>query len=314
MYKISIVIPVYNEGRHIANSLRIIQGCLEQETGQYEFILVDDGSTDNTWAALTELAEGQPGIRAVKLSRNFGKEAALCAGLEQADGDACITMDCDLQHPPELIPEMVRLWREEGYEVVEGVKSARGREGIMNKAGSMLFYYLLYKLSGYNLNHASDFKLMDKKVLKAWCKMNEYSTFLRGMSAWLGFKRTTVSFEVTDRVAGRSKWSFFNLFKLAIHSIVSFSSLPLHLVTLLGILFLIGSLVLGIHTLYGKIIGVAADGFTTVILLQLIIGSTLMISLGIIGTYIARIYDEVKRRPRFIVSEVLRSKEEPGEA
>lgn len=309
MYKISIVIPVYNEGRHIADSLKIIQNCLEQDISRYEFILVDDGSTDNTWSVLTDLAAQQTGLRAVKLSRNFGKEAALCAGLAQADGEACITMDCDLQHPPELIPEMVRLWREEGYEVVEGVKSSRGREGVLNRTGSIIFYYMLYKLSGYNLNHASDFKLMDKKVLKAWCTLNEYSTFLRGMSAWLGFKRTAVSFEVTDRVAGRSKWSFFNLFKLAIHSIVSFSSLPLHLVTLLGILFLIGSFILGIQTLYGKIIGVAADGFTTVILLQLIIGSTLMISLGIIGTYIARIFDEVKRRPRYVVSEVFCSEE-----
>ena len=244
-----------------------------------------------------------PSIRSIKLSRNFGKEAALCAGIENAGFDACITMDSDLQHPPEMIPEMVKKWKYEGYEIVEGVKSSRGKESLFNKAGALLFYYLMLKLSGVKLNNASDFKLMDAKVVDAWKRMKEHDTFMRGMSSWLGFKRISIPFSVAQREVGNTRWSFVKLFKLAMNAITSFSSLPLHLVTIMGILFLIGSLILGIHTIYRKITGSALDGFTTIILLQLIIGSTLMLSLGIIGSYIARIFNEVKKRPRFLISE-----------
>ncbi len=306
-YIVSIIIPVYNEEKQIGHSLEVIRDRLAQDLHHYNFILIDDGSTDNTWDTLKKLAQRFSNTKIIKLSRNFGKEAALCAGLQNATGDACITMDGDLQHPPELILEMVRLWKQEGYEVIEGVKTSRGKESMMNKAGSVFYYFLLYKLSGYNLSHASDYKLMDAKVLEAWRLMNEHNTFLRGMSAWLGFKRLSLPFSVAERSIGKSKWSFVKLFKLAINSIISFSSIPLHLVTVMGVLFLLGSFVLGAQTLYGKFKGIAADGFTTVIMLQLIIGSTLMISLGIIGTYIARIFEEVKHRPRFVVSEEIHS-------
>ena len=217
-------------------------------------------------------------------------------------------MDADLQHPPELIPEMVRLWKEEGYEVVEGVKALRGQESLVNKAGAGLFYYILSKFSGFDIKQASDFKLLDKKVVHAWQSMNERNTFFRGMSAWVGFNRISIPFNIKNRTGGASKWSLFKLFKLAINAITSFSSLPLHIVTFMGLIFLLGSLILGIQTLYMKLKGIAYSGFTTVILLLLIIGSTLMISLGIIGTYIAKIYEEVKGRPRYIVAEQIESR------
>lgn len=302
-YYISIIIPVYNEEKQIEETVSIILQILSGNGIECEFILVDDGSADGTWETISRLARNYSCVSAIKLSRNFGKEAAICAGLERARGDACLIIDSDLQHPPSLIPEMVKLWRTEGYDVVEGVKASRGKESFVTRIGASLFYKLLKLLSGYDLENTSDFKLLDRRVVEAWKRLGERNTFFRGMSTWVGFKRVSVPFEVSERKTGKSGWSFFKLLKLAIDAITSYSSLPLQAVTLIGVLFLLGSVVLGIQTLYKKFAGQALSGFTTVILLQLIIGSCLMISLGIIGTYLARIYDEVKSRPRYIVSE-----------
>jgi glycosyltransferase involved in cell wall biosynthesis len=307
---ITVVIPVYNEESQICENISVIKKCLAETGMEFMILLVDDGSTDGTWSRLKMLSEEIPSIKALRLSRNFGKEAALCAGLAAVEGDACIIMDADLQHPPTLIPEMIRLWKDEGYEVVEGVKALRGNESIINKVGANLFYQTLSKLSGFNMQQASDFKLLDKKVVSAWRSMNERGTFFRGMSAWVGYNRISIPFNVGMRTKGVSKWSLFNLFNLAVKAITSFSSFPLHLVTFMGVFFLIGALVLGIQTLYMKLMGIALSGFTTVILLLLIIGSCLMISLGVIGTYIARIYEEVKGRPRYIVADEIKSRED----
>lgn len=304
---ITVLIPVYNEESQICENISVIRKCLAETGMEYMILLVDDGSTDGTWLRLKMLSEEIPCIKALRLSRNFGKEAALCAGLEAVEGDACIIMDADLQHPPTLIPEMIRLWKDEGYEVVEGVKALRGNESMINKVGASLFYQTLSKLSGFNMQQASDFKLLDKKVILAWRSMNERGTFFRGMSAWVGYNRISIPFNVGMRTKGVSKWSLFNLFTLAVKAITSFSSFPLQLVTFMGVFFLIGALVLGIQTLYMKLSGMALSGFTTVILLLLLIGSCLMISLGVIGTYIARIYEEVKCRPRYIVADEIES-------
>ena len=307
---ITVVIPVYNEESQICENISVIRECLAKTGIEFMILLVDDGSTDGTWSRLKMLSEDIPFIKALRLSRNFGKEAALCAGLEAAEGDACIIMDADLQHPPTLIPEMIRLWKDEGYEVVEGVKALRGNESMLKKVGANLFYRIQSKLSGFNMQQASDFKLLDKKVILAWRSMNERGTFFRGMSAWIGYNRISIPFNVGIRTNGVSKWSVFNLCTLAVKAITSFSSFPLHIVTFTGVFFLVGALVLGIQTLYMKLMGIALSGFTTVILLLLIIGSCLMISLGVIGTYIARIYEEVKYRPRYIVADEIMSSED----
>lgn len=306
---ISIIIPVFNEEKQIQKTLDTIRGIMANDSIPFEFILVDDGSKDHSWDVISNLSIAMPGIKGIRLSRNFGKEAALCAGLEASDSDACIIIDADLQHPPEMIPEMIRLWQEEGYEVVEGVKSTRGKESLLNKLGARSFYGILKRLSGFDLDSASDFKLMDRKVVTAWKTMAEHNTFFRGMSAWVGFNRTTLPFVVADRETGKSRWSILHLFKLAVNAITSFSSIPLQFVTFLGMAFLVGSCLLGIQTLYMYFKGIAVSGFTTVILLLLIIGSALMISMGIIGTYIARIFDEVKRRPRYLVSKRINQSE-----
>lgn len=274
----------------------------------YEIILIDDGSMDNTWDIIVEESKTCPMIRAVRLSRNFGKESALSAGLEMAGGSAIIVMDGDLQHPPSIIPEMLRLWRDSEADVVETVKNSRGKETALNKLGAKFFYNILKKLSGYDLTNLSDYKLMDSKVVKAWLQMGERNLFFRGMSEWLGFKRVRISFDVPKRASGKSAMSYPRLIKLAITAITSFSSLPLHIITFIGVIFLIFAFIMIIQTLYMKFVGLAITGFTTVILLQLIIGSLLMISLGIIGEYIARIYYEVKGRPRYIVEQRIDSK------
>jgi len=275
----------------------------------YELVLVDDGSKDESWQEISSMAKEDERITAVRLSRNFGKEPALCAGLDAASGDAVIVMDADLQHPPEFIPEMVRLWKE-GAEVVEGVKSSRGKEKRSYRFCAKLFYGMINKATGIDFDNASDFKLLDRKVVEAMKQMPERMTFFRGMSAWVGFERKTFEFEVAERVDGVSKWSLKRLITLAVTAVTSYTSAPLHCITVLGVVMFLGAIVLGIQTLYMKIAGHALGGFTTVILLLLLIGSMMMISLGIIGLYLMKIYHEIKGRPRYLTSRVIRGKEE----
>jgi polyisoprenyl-phosphate glycosyltransferase len=307
--KLSVVIPVYQEGSHIRNSIAVIEKVLEENQIPYEFVLVDDGSRDNTWLELKSMAEQNEHVNALRLSRNFGKESALCAGLEFAGGDMVLVMDSDLQHPPSLIPEMVKAWKDEGFDVVEGIKSSRGKENFLYRLCAKFFYYIIYKTADINLGQASDFKLLDRKVVEAWKEMPERATFFRGMSAWLGFDRKQLMFDVADRVNGKTKWSILRLMRLAVNAITSYTSVPLHCITVLGILMFIGAIILGIQTLYMYFSHKALSGFTTVILLQLIVGSSIMISLGMIGIYLTKIYKEVKSRPRYLVSNCIRGGE-----
>lgn len=307
--KLSLVIPVFQEGSHIRSSIGVIEDVLKENNLIYEIILIDDGSRDNSWQEIKSLASENEAITALRLSRNFGKESALCAGLDYAEGDMVIVMDADLQHPPSVIPKMVEAWRDEGYDVVEGIKSTRGKENPIYRACARFFYYIIYKTADINLGKASDFKLLDRKVIEAWKEMPERATFFRGMTAWLGFDCKQICFDVAERVNGRTKWSFYRLIRLAMNAITSYTSVPLHCITLLGIFMFIGTIVLGIQTLYMKFAGKATSGFTTVILLQLIIGSSIMISLGMIGIYLAKIYKEVKARPRYLISKCVKGNE-----
>lgn len=307
--RVSIVVPVYNEAAHIRTSMACVGKICEDALIPYELVLVDDGSRDASWQEISSMAKEDARITAVRLSRNFGKEPALCAGLDAASGDAVIVMDADLQHPPEFIPEMVRLWKE-GAEVVEGVKSSRGKEKRSYRFCAKLFYGMINKATGIDFDNASDFKLLDRKVVDAMKQMPERMTFFRGMSAWVGFERKTFEFEVAERVSGASKWSLKRLITLAVTAVTSYTSAPLHCITVLGMFMFLGAIVLGIQTLYMKLAGYAQGGFTTVILLLLLIGSMIMISLGIIGLYLMKIYHEIKGRPRYLTSRVIRQKEE----
>ena len=303
----SVVIPVHNETDQIAQNLLLIHAEASKTELPMEMVAIDDGSTDRTWQALQKLAEQMPELKALRFSRNFGKEAAICAGLAYSSGQACIVIDSDLQHPPELIPEMVRLWRQEHWDIVEGIKKTRGSEPLINRIGARFFYRTLSGLSGYNLYGSSDFKLLDRKVIDAWLDMRERNTFFRGMVSWLGYRRNQITFSVPRRRLTQSRWSFLGLFRLAVIAITAFSSLPLQAVTILGGLFLVCAMLFSAYALVMYFLGLAFPGFTTVIVLELLIGGVLMISLGIIGTYIAQIYQEVKYRPRYVVAETLGS-------
>ncbi|NLZ55435.1 MAG: glycosyltransferase family 2 protein [Clostridiaceae bacterium] len=304
---ISVLIPFYNESGQVANTVKTVAEYVCATGCSWEMVLIDDGSKDTTAAELLEAAADDPRLRVLILSRNFGKEAALCAALDHAVGRCAIIIDGDLQHPPEHIPEMVRLWREEGYEVVEGVKSNRGRESALKRLVSRGFYSIFRMLTGFDLQNASDFKLIDRKVIDAWKQMPEKNTFFRGMSAWLGFRRTSIKFEVRDRTSGISKWNLGALWRLSSNAITSFSSKPLRIINILGALFWGVALILGIQTLVNYIVGRAATGFTTVILLQLIIGGATMSSLSLLGRYVTRIYDESKDRPRYLITRDFRA-------
>jgi len=302
---VSVLMPLYREGDHIRDVLLQVQQALASANVSYEIVLVDDGSPDNTWKIISEEAKASSAIRAVRLSRNFGKESALCAGLELVRGDAVIVMDGDGQHPPSLLPKMITLWRETGADIVEGRKVTRGKETLLDKLSAGLFYLVWNKLSGFQLRGASDFKLMNRRSVDALLQMDERNVFFRGMTAWLGFDRVEIPFEVATRAGGRSGWSFLRRLKLALTGISAFSTFPLQLITLAGFVFLVFAFVLGVETLVVYLTGKAFSGFTTVIFLLLLIGSCLMISLGIIGEYLARIYEEVKRRPRYVITQLV---------
>lgn len=299
---ISVVIPLYKEAANLRPLLAGVTTALGKTGFPFELIVVDDGSPDETWQTLSEEAKSFPTLQGLRLSRNFGKELALCAGLERARGDAVIVMDGDGQHPPELLPEMVRLWQTSRVDIVEAVKSKRGPESFTQRFGALLFYVFLNKLAGVNLKGVSDFKLMSRRALDAWLQMEERNVFFRGMTAWLGFARVQIPFEVPVRAAGETGWSFPTRFKLALTGLSAFSWLPLQFVTLAGLVFFVFSFLFGIYTLALHLAGKSVSGFATVILLLLIIGSLLMLSLGIIGEYLARIYEEVKRRPRYVIA------------
>ena len=303
--EISVVIPVYCEAAGIRVTLREVEKYLSQCASTWEIVVVDDGSKDSTWDEIAALSAGMPGLRGLRLSRNFGKEAAVSAGLAAARGRAVVLMDGDMQHPPSLLPTLVQTWRTGEADIVEAVKSSRGNESAMSAARAKLFYLILRAFSGHDLNGASDYKLLDQRVVEAYRTMKERNVFFRGMVSWMGFRTTQIPFQVEPRIAGDSGWSVFGLVRLAAVAVTSFSTFPLHLITIFGLVFFAFSVLLGVHTVYMKLSGAAITGFTTVILLLLIIGSSLMIGLGIIGEYLARIYEEVKQRPRYIVSQEL---------
>lgn len=298
---LSVIIPSYNEEANVPLAAQRIPAVLEAADIPYELVFVDDGSRDATYTRICEESARNPRVRGVSFSRNFGKEASIFAGLREAKGDCCVVVDCDLQFPPECIPEMVRLWRQ-GYEVVEGKKASRGKESLVYKCSAGLFYSLISKSTHIDMRSSSDFKLLDRKVMDVLNALPEKETFFRALSFWAGFKTTSIEFEVAQRQFGKSKWSFRSLAKYAVRNITAFTTAPLQIVTVIGVLLLACSAVLAVQTLVKYVMGRAVEGFTTVILLLLIIGGGIMISLGIIGHYIARIYEEVKGRPKFIIA------------
>ena len=304
---LSIVIPAYNEEKMIWKTTEVVSGIMEREKIPFELVFVNDGSRDQTWEMIEKAAEKNTHVTGIRFSRNFGKESAIFAGLANAEGDCIAVMDCDLQHPPETLVEMYRLW-EQGYEVVEGVKRSRGKESVLHRASAGMFYKIMSKAVQIDMSRTSDFKLMDRKAVEALLSMPERNAFFRALSSWVGYRTTSVEFDVQERTEGESKWSTWSLIKYAVRNIVGFSSAPLQMITVAGGLTLFFAIVLGIQSLMKYFCGHALEGFTTVILLLLIIGSLIMLSLGIIGIYIAKIYEEVKGRPRYFIARKISGK------
>ena len=308
MAKLSVVLPAYNEEAMLLKAAETLKNILEKEKIEYQLVFVDDGSKDSTWNQIGEAVRRDSHVTGIHFSRNFGKEAAIFAGLANAEGDCVAVMDCDLQHPPQTLVQMYRLW-EQGYEVVEGVKHSRGKESALHRASAGMFYKIMSSATKIDMSRASDFKLMDRMAVDSLLEMPERNAFFRAMSSWIGYRSTTVEFDVQEREAGESKWSTRSLIKYAITNIVGYSSAPMQVVTGAGVIVFLIAVILGIQTLVKYFCGHAVEGFTTVILLLLFMGSVIMISLGIIGYYISRIYEEVKGRPRYIISKKIQGRD-----
>lgn len=298
---VSVVMPAHEEADVIEMAIREVRRAVEETGLGWEIIVVDDGSRDETFERVRCFAERNPGVRGLRLSRNFGKEAAILAGLRAASGRAVITIDADLQHPPSLIPEMVRQWQE-GAKVINGLKHNQYRPSSLNRAGVGLFNAALARFAGLQLKDASDFKLLDRIVVDAIVSdFPERTRFYRGLADWVGYEQVSIPFEVEERAAGVTKWSLWGLIRLAVSAVISFTAMPLRIVTLMGVMTLVLGLGVGTDALISWIRGEAVSGFATIIITLCIIGSFIMISLGIMGEYISRIFQETKRRPAYLI-------------
>ena len=299
---LSVVIPAFNEQEMVPAAAGQIDGILSRAGIPHELIFIDDGSRDATWAEIRAESEHRDTVRGVHFSRNFRKEAAILAGLQAADGDCVAVIDCDLQHPPEKLVEMYRLW-EQGVEVVEGVKTDRGEESLAHRVAAKTFYRLISEATHIDMTRASDFKLLDRKAVNVLLSMREKRAFFRALSSWIGFRTAEVPYEVRERAAGESKWSTWLLIKYALSNITAFTSLPLHLITGCGAASFLAALIVGIVSIVRLAMGRVVTGLTGAVILLLFLSGLIMVGLGIIGYYLGNIYMEIQDRPRFIVSE-----------
>ena len=299
---LAVGIPAFNEQEMVPAAAGQIDGILSRAGIPHELIFIDDGSRDATWAEIRAESEHRDTVRGVHFSRNFRKEAAIFAGLQAADGDCVAVIDCDLQHPPEKLVEMYRLW-EQGVEVVEGVKTDRGEESLAHRVAAKTFYRLISEATHIDMTRASDFKLLDRKAVNVLLSMREKRAFFRALSSWIGFRTAEVPYEVRERAAGESKWSTWLLIKYALSNITAFTSLPLHLITGCGAASFLAALIVGIVSIVRLAMGRVVTGLTGAVILLLFLSGLIMVGLGIIGYYLGNIYMEIQDRPRFIVSE-----------
>jgi dolichol-phosphate mannosyltransferase len=296
---LSVVAPVLDEEQTIGEFHRRVSEALAGVP--FELLIVDDGSSDETPRLLAVLAEQDPRVRVITLSRNFGHQAALTAGLDHAKGDATVMIDADLQDPPELIPQMLERWRE-GFDVVYAVRQQRAGETRMKLATARWFYRFFGRVSQVPLEqNAGDFRLLDRAALDALGEMRERSRFLRGMTVWVGFDQTSVPYERDPRYAGETKYPLRHMLRFSLDAISSFSNVPLQLATLLGFVFSVVAFLAIPVAIAFRIAGEFVPGIATVLLVVLLLGGIQLITVGIIGEYLGRVYDEVKRRPLYVV-------------
>jgi glycosyltransferase involved in cell wall biosynthesis len=312
--EVSVVVPVYNEEAGLAAFWTRLAPVLASLTGTAEVIFVDDGSSDGTLAQLLSLRHLDRRVRIVSLSRNFGKEIALTAGLDHAGGDAVIPIDADLQHPPEVIGELVARWHD-GSDIVIALRRDRATDGILRRAASSLFHRVFARMTTVPVTRdAGDFRLMSRKVVEALRRLPERTRFMKGLYAWVGFRQTTVSYDIEPRLEGRSKYGVWRLWRLAIDGITSFSSLPLKVWSVVGLVFALAALGYGVYLIARTIVrGVDVPGYASLMVVVLFLGGLQLLSLGIIGEYLGRVYDEVKARPLYVVRQRIGfDRDDPG--
>lgn len=304
---LSVVVPCYNEAEGVEATIRTLVDVLAELNAPYELLIVSDGSRDKTFDIVASLSKENPDrIKGIEFSRNFGKEAAMLAGLAYAKGNCAVTIDGDLQHPPQTILEMYKMWQQ-GYDIVEGIKEERQKETWLHRISAVIFYKIFDRALGMDLGNASDFKLIDRRVIDVLLALPERSTFYRGLTFWTGFPSAKVEYHVNPRTTGTTKWSTMKLIKYAVNNIVSFSSMPLSIITMLSVIMLFLALWFGLRALRLYFTDQAAGGITTVVVLQLLIGGLILLALSIIGRYIAGIFDEIKGRPRYLVDKTVGS-------
>jgi len=298
---ISCIVPVYNEGALVETFFPALAEALGKLTDRFEVIVIDDGSRDDTVFRLQQLPK-ECSIKLIALSRNFGKEIALTAGLEHCSGEVAILMDADFQHPIETLPVFIKHWGD-GYDMVYGVRNNRQTESVIKRNFANLFYWLMAKITKIDIpSNAGDFRLLDCKVVSALNSFQERSRFMKGLYAWVGFKKIAVPFEVRDRAAGQSTWGLRKLTELAITGITSFSDIPLRVWGVVGFIISTIALIYAIYFVtYTLIYGVDSPGFPSLIVAVLFLGGIQLLSIGILGEYIARIFTEVKQRPKYLI-------------
>lgn len=305
MKKISILVPCYNEEASLPLLYPELKELMDKTTNyQWEVLFINDGSKDNTLQILKELREKDNRICYVDLSRNFGKENAMLAGFDYVTGDCMVIMDADLQDPPSLIPQMIQYW-EEGYEDVYAKRNNRGKESWLRKKFSLLFYAILQKSTRFEvLKNVGDFRLLDRSCIESLKKLRETERYTKGMFCWIGYRKKEIVFDRGDRAAGQSNWNFFSLFNLAIEGITSFTTTPLRFASVFGFIIAFFAFILMIYYLVKTIIwGDDIQGFPTLITVILFLGGVQLLSIGILGEYLGRIFNETKNRPVYIARE-----------
>ncbi len=304
MQSISILLPAYNEAASLKDNFKQIHTQLTSDGLSPQYILVDDGSSDGTWQVINDIKATYDGVVGIKFAKNFGKEIALAAGIDHVTTDLVVIMDSDLQHPPAKVKDMLDVMQTTGADIVLGKKQDRGRESALHRALAKNFYRSLKSLTHLDMQNSSDFMILNRHVVDELKRFSERNLFFRGIVDWVGFKKEVCYFNVEDRHGGQdSRFSTSKLVKLAVNAIIAYTSKPLYLVVLAGAIFGIFAVILGVQTVINYALGNAQDGFSTIILLLLIMGAFIMFSLGIIGVYISRIYAEIKARPRYIIKE-----------
>ncbi len=300
----SIIAPIFNEAESMPELYRRVSAVMESTGEPWELILIDDGSTDRSLEMMQNLAEKDQRVRPVVFARNFGHQIAVTAGLDYARGDAVVIIDSDLQDPPEVIPDLIAKWRE-GFEVVYAVRAEREGESWFKLWTASLFYRIIFKITDVKIPlDTGDFRLMDRKVVNVMKRMRERDRFLRGMSAWVGFKQVGVPYKRAARFAGSTKYPFKKMFRLAMNAITGFSYFPLQLATYVGFVAAgLSILMIPVVVLVRLLTEIELTGQATTLVAVLFLGGVQLISLGILGEYLGRVYDEVKGRPLYVVSQ-----------